>query len=67
MRSSAQAQLQPHVLCVQAQPLEADDALLDADPFADFPALKTESCSVWRRLAHFGHSIFCPADITMRS
>jgi hypothetical protein len=51
-------QLQPHVLGVQAQPPEAGETVVDAEPFEDFPALKTESCSVWRPLAHFGHSIF---------
>jgi hypothetical protein len=67
MRSSSWAQLQPQVLGVQAQPPEAGDAVADADPFEDFPALKTESCSVCRPLAHFGHSIFCADDITSRS
>jgi hypothetical protein len=50
--------LQPQVLGVQAQPPEAEDDVADAEPFEDFPALKTESCSVWRPLEHFGHSIF---------
>jgi hypothetical protein len=39
----------------------------EADPFADFPALNTESCSVCRLLAHFGQSISWRADNTMRS
>jgi hypothetical protein len=52
---------------VHAHPPEADAVLSEVFPFADLPALKTESCSVWRLLAHFGHSIFWPADITMRS
>jgi hypothetical protein len=52
---------------VQAQPLYAEVALDEAVPFADFPALNTESCSVWRLLAHFGQSISWLADITMRS
>jgi hypothetical protein len=64
IRSSRLCQLQPQVLCVQAQPPEAGDSIADADPFEDFPALKTESCSVWRLLAHFGHAIFCVDDIT---
>jgi hypothetical protein len=51
-------QLQPQVLGVQAQPPEAGEADVDAEPFEDFPALKTESCSLCRLLAHFGHSIF---------
>jgi len=40
---------------VQQQPPE--EASLDEAPFEDFPALKTESCSVCRLLAHFGQSI----------
>jgi hypothetical protein len=52
---------------VQAQPLDAEVALDEAVPFADFPALNTESCNVWRLLAHFGQSISWFADITMRS
>jgi hypothetical protein len=52
---------------VQPQAPEEGDAPVDVEPFEDFPALKTESCSVWRSLAHLGHSIFCPGDITMRS
>jgi hypothetical protein len=67
MRSSSWAQLQPQVLGVQAQSPEAGDALVDAQPFEDFPALKTESCNVWHPLEHFGHSIFWLADITSRS
>jgi hypothetical protein len=59
--------LQPHELGVQQQPPGSDDAPEEEVPFADFPALKTESCSVWRLLAHFGQSISWPADITMRS
>jgi hypothetical protein len=58
MRSTCFPQLQPQVLGVQAQPPEAGDAVVDAEPFEAFPALKTESCSVCRLLAHFGHSIF---------
>jgi hypothetical protein len=58
--------LQPHELGVQQQPPESA-AVLEEAPFADFPALKTESCNVWRLLAHFGQSISCPADITIRS
>jgi hypothetical protein len=58
MGPSRLPQLQPHVLGVQVQPPEEGDAVVDAEPFEDFPALKTESCSVWRLLAHFGHSIF---------
>jgi hypothetical protein len=67
MQSSSWPQLQPQVLGVQAQSPEAGDALVDAQPFEDFPALKTESCNVWRPLEHFGHSIFWLADITSRS
>jgi hypothetical protein len=52
---------------VQPQPPEAGAALDELFPFEDFPALNTESCSVWRLLAHFGHSISCLADITIRS
>jgi hypothetical protein len=52
---------------VQPHPPEAEDDLDGADPFADFPALNTESCSVWLLLAHFGQSIGWRADITMRS
>jgi hypothetical protein len=59
--------LQPQELGVQQQLPESDAALEDEEPFADFPALKTESCSVWRLLAHFGQSISWPADITIRS
>jgi hypothetical protein len=60
--------LQPHELGVQQQPPpESDAELEDEDPLEDFPALNTESCSVCRLLAHFGQSISCPADITMRS
>jgi hypothetical protein len=58
MSSTSSPQLQPQVLGVQAQPPEVGDAVVDAELFADFPALKTESCSVCRPLAHFGHSIF---------
>jgi hypothetical protein len=58
MRSSRLCQWQPQVLGVQAQPPETGDAVFDPEPFADFPALKTESCSVCCPLAHFGHSIF---------
>jgi hypothetical protein len=50
--------LQPQVLGVQPQPAEPEDAAADAEPFVDFPALKTESCRVRLLLAHFGHSIF---------
>jgi hypothetical protein len=67
MRSSSLFQLQPQVLGVQAQPPEAEDAVVDPEPFEDLPALKTESCSVCRPLEHFGHSIFWLADITSRS
>jgi len=59
--------LQPHELGVQQQPPESDAALEEELPFADFPALNTESCSVWRLLAHSGQSISWPADITIRS
>jgi hypothetical protein len=58
MQSSSWPQLQPQVLGVQAQPPEAEDAVVDPEPFEDFPALKTESCSVCRLLEHFGHPIF---------
>jgi hypothetical protein len=58
MRSSRLSQWQPQVLGVQAQLPDAEDVVFDAEPFADFPALKTESCNVWRLLAHCGHSIF---------
>jgi hypothetical protein len=58
MQSSRSPQLQSQVLGVQAQPAEPEDAVADVEPFVDFPALKTESCRVWRLLAHFGHSIF---------
>jgi hypothetical protein len=54
-------------LDVQQQPPESDAALEDEEPFADFPALNTESCNVWRLLAHFGQSISWLADITIRS
>ena len=64
MRSSRLCQLQPQVLGVQAQPPEAGDTVADADPLEDFPALKTESCSVCCLLAHFGHSILCVDDLT---
>jgi hypothetical protein len=57
MRSSRLPQLQPQVLGVQAQPPEVEEATFDPEPFTGFPALKTESCRVWRLLAHFGHSI----------
>jgi hypothetical protein len=52
---------------VQPHPLVASVALEELVPLADFPALNTDSCSVWRLLAHFGHSISWLADITMRS
>jgi len=52
-------------LGVQPQPLAIEDDALDFDEFPG--ALKTESCSVRRSLAHFGHAIFCAADITIRS
>jgi len=52
---------------VQAHLLDAAVALEELVPFADFPALNTDSCSVWRLLAHFGQSISWLADITMRS
>jgi len=58
---------QPHEFGVQPQPLDAKVALDEAVPFADFPALNTESRRVWCLLAHFGHSISWRADITMRS
>jgi hypothetical protein len=58
MRSSRLPQWQPQVLGVQVHTLVAGDAFAEAEPFEDFPALKTESCKVWRLLAHFGHSIF---------
>jgi len=67
MRSSRSTQLQQQVLGVQPQPPEAGDALVDVEPFEGLPALKTESCNVWRPLEHFGHSIFCVDDITSRS
>jgi hypothetical protein len=51
---------------VQPQPPGADVEEEEV-PFADFPALNTESCIVWRLLEHFGHSISCRPDITMRS
>ena len=50
---------------MQAQP--PDDAPEAELPFEDLPALKTDSCSVCRLLAHFGHSMLCAEDITMRS
>jgi hypothetical protein len=52
---------------VQPQPPEEEVALEEEFPFVDFPALKTESCKVWRLLVHFGQSISWLADITMRS
>jgi hypothetical protein len=52
---------------VQQQPLDVEVALEEAAPFVDFPALNTESRSVCRLLAHFGHSICWVSDITMRS
>jgi hypothetical protein len=58
---------QPQVLGVQPHPPEAEGAPEVAEPFEDFPALNTESCSVCRLLAQFGHSISCRADITMHS
>jgi len=36
----------PQECGVQPQPPEEDDALEEADPFEDFPALNTESCNV---------------------
>ena len=63
-----QAQLQPQECGVHPQP--PDIAALSEDalaPFADFPAVKTDSCNVWLLLAHFGQAISCRADITMRS
>jgi hypothetical protein len=59
--------LHPQEYGVQPQPLEAEEEPEEAVPLEDFPALNTESCSVWRLLAHFGHSISWLADITMRS
>jgi hypothetical protein len=52
---------------VQPHPPAEGASLEEEAPFADFPALKTDSWSVWRLLAHFGHSISWRADITMRS
>ena len=52
---------------MQPQPPEEEVALEEEFPFADLPALNTESCSVWRLLAHFGQSISWLADIAMRS
>ena len=52
---------------MQAHPAEGEAAGEDAPPFDDFPALKTESSSVWRLLSHFGQAISWLADITMRS
>jgi hypothetical protein len=52
---------------VQPQPPEVDASLGEAEPFVDFPALNTESCSVCRLLSHFGHSMTWLEDITMRS
>ncbi|HEY2646364.1 MAG TPA: hypothetical protein VGI34_05300 [Candidatus Acidoferrales bacterium] len=49
------------------QPPAEDVVAVDEFPPADFPALNTESCKVFRLLAHFGHSIFWLEDITMRS
>ena len=53
---------------MQPQP-PADEKEIPAeeDPFEDFPALKTDSCSVRRSLAHLGQAIFCDADSTMDS
>jgi len=52
---------------VQPQAPDLAEDPEEAVPFADFPALNMESCSVWRLLAHFGHSITWLEDITMRS
>jgi hypothetical protein len=53
------------VLGVHAHP--PDEALEAELPFEVLPALNTDSCKVWRLLAHLGHSISCFEDITMRS
>jgi hypothetical protein len=58
---------QPQVLGVQPHPPEAEGAPEEVAPFEDLPALNTESCSVCRLLAHFGHSISWRVDITIRS
>jgi hypothetical protein len=46
---------------------DADDPLAEEEPPEDLPALKTESCSVRRSLAHLGHATFCFGDITIDS
>lgn len=48
---------------MQAQdgPEEAD---LAEEPFDFVLVLKTESCKVWRALAHLGQAIFADLDIT---
>jgi hypothetical protein len=46
---------------------DAEDPLAEEEPREDLPALKTESCSVRRSLAHLGHTTFCFGDITIDS
>jgi hypothetical protein len=46
---------------------EEEEAFAEPEPFDDFRALKTESCRVWRPLAHLGQEIFWLEDITTRS
>jgi hypothetical protein len=61
-------QLQPQPSGVHPQkPPEDEEASADLEPFDDFPALNTESCRVWRLLAHLGQEIFWLDDITTRS
>ena len=51
------------------QPLRAPEAENDpSEELDDFPAVwKTENCSVWRRLEHFGQAIGSPLVSTTRS
>jgi len=61
---------QPQVRGVQPQDAPVDAAelgLVAALEPLPWCAAKTENCTVWRPLPHFGHSTFEPFDITMRS
>jgi len=63
----ARFQLQPQPPTPQQGPagtLEFAEA--SDEPFLA-GALKTESCNVWRRLAHFGHAIFVLLESTICS
>lgn len=65
MQANQLLQLQPSGVQPQKPPEDGASAALE--PFDDFPALNTDSCKVWRLLAHFGQVIFWPEDITRRS